>query len=192
MHQLNRPGTFSVFTHDGHKVSVILTKEFVKRFRERKPDPDAIRRLLKEGIKDPLDMFLAMPGTRSMTAILKATRTKVNVVLEIERRGGKPPRVIAVATTVYVGEFKARDLKDYEFTFDWNPPIKVVFERDYEFDLVQMVLDDLERNIQSIKDNTAYHLGDDLFSYIAEREGDTIMIPDARWRRDVYVYEFAA
>lgn len=72
-----------------------------------------------------------------------------------------------------------------------NPPVSVVFQRDYEPELVQMVLDDLNDRVGKLEDGTAYHLGDDTFSYIAEVEGRDILITDARWEKDVYVYSFS-
>lgn len=66
----------------------------------------------------------------------------------------------------------------------------VVFERDYETDLIQAVLEDLSKVFRTLEDGAAYHLGDEIVDYIAEREGGTIRIADARWPQEFHVYEF--
>jgi hypothetical protein len=187
----DRPGEAFRFIYNTHDIRVVLTREFVKRFRERKPSPDSTTFLLTEGIKDPLDALIAMPGLRSMTAIMKATKSRVNVVLHVERRPGQPPRILVIASTVHVGRFIARDLKDAVYEFDQNPSVQAIFESEYEPELVRLVLDDLSGRARQLEDGVAYHFGDDTFTYVAEVEGSRIYIPDARWEQDTYVYEFS-
>jgi len=187
------PGHYSSFTHDGHRISVILTDEFVSRYISRKPDPVRTKWLIEEGVKDPLDTLIAMSGTRSLSAILKAQKTKINLVLLLKRGSGEPPRIKVIAKTVHVGEFFPNKLKDYEFRMEGSPggsSVKVAFERDYEKDLIQAVLEDLSKIFRTLKDGAGYHLGDEIIDYIAEREGNIIRIADAMWAEEFYVYEF--
>jgi len=185
------PGRFSVFQYEGHKVSVILTDEFVIRYGQRKPKPERTEWLLTEGIKEPLDTLIAMPGTRSLSAVLKAQKTKINLVLVLSRSSGEPPRIKIVVRTVHVGIFFARDIKDYVYTMAGaKKGMHVVFERDYEPDLMQAVIEDLSKVYKTLQDGAGYHLGDDIVDYIAEREGTEIRIADARWAQEFYVYEF--
>jgi hypothetical protein len=136
------PGYYSSFVYEEHRISVVLTDEFVHRFKTRKPDPGRTKWLLNDGIKEPLDTLIAMPGTRSLTAILKSQKTKINLVLLLKRSSGEPPRIKVIAKTIHVGEFFPNKLKDYEFGMEGEkggPTMKVVFERDYEEDLIQAV-----------------------------------------------------
>lgn len=66
----------------------------------------------------------------------------------------------------------------------------VVFEKEYELELVQAVLDDLQPQIKTLIDGDCYHLGNNFVDYIAEPENGLIRIVDARWRKDVYFFEF--
>jgi hypothetical protein len=109
--------------------------------------------------------------------------------MAITKTSGEPPRIQVVCTTIFVGQFFPRDLKDYPYEFQMNPTVSVSFEREYEPALVQAVMDDLESRIETLKSGSGYHLGDEVVDYIAEVEDDGISIPDARWMRDTYVYE---
>lgn len=185
------PGRYLSFEYEGTKISLILTDEFVMRYGERKPDPERTEWLLREGIKEPLDTLLAMPGTRSLSAVLKAQKTKINLVLILTRGSGEPPRIKIVVKTIHVGQFFANSLKDYEYKLGGSKKtMKVVFERDYEPELIQAVLSDLLKIVRTLKDGAGYHLGDEIVDYIAEREGNVIRIADARWEQEFYVYEF--
>jgi hypothetical protein len=74
-----------------------------------------------------------------------------------------------------------------------NQAFRVVFERDYERALVDAVIEHLKTKIRGLRQNRAYHLVSKSVDYIAEVErGRVILIPDARWRRSLYVIEFAA
>ena len=187
------PGHYASFVYEGYKISIILTEEFVRRFGMRKPNPERTEWLLHEGIKEPLDTLIAMPGTRSLSAILKAQKTKINLVLLLTRGSGEPPRIKALAKTIHVGKFFPNDLKDYVFKMEGlrgGSAMKVIFERDYEEDLMRAVLEDLSKVYKTLEDKAGYHLGDEVVDYIAEREGGTIHIADARWTQESYIYEF--
>jgi hypothetical protein len=182
-------GKFASFDYEAHAITVILTAEFVKRFGQRKPEPSRTEWLLREGIKEPLDVLIGMPGTKFISSILKAKKTKINVALAITRLSGKKIQVIA--TTVHVGQKFFTRIKDYVFQLEGRRRVPgVVFEREYEPELIQAVLDDLEPRLATLEDGAAYHLGNDTIDYIAEREGEMVRIPDARWMQDLYVYEF--
>jgi len=185
----DRPGEAFSFPYEGVLVKVVLTREFVKRFRERKPSREATTWLLTEGVKEPVSTLLSMPGTKSLKSVLKATTTQVSVVAYVERRRGKIDAVNVVAGTVYRGPFSARDLDDYVFEFKKNPPVDIVFENSYEPSLVWAVLDDLGGR-RNLKPGTGHHLGNDFVDYVVEVDKRRILVALARWEDDVYVYDF--
>jgi hypothetical protein len=181
------------FAYEEHTISVFLSAEFIKRVTSRKPKPnlETLKWLLDEGVKDPLDYFIGQQGTLSIEATLRTAKSKINVPLIIERRRGDPSKIKITVKTIYVGEFIPYETDDYVRTFEHlNPPMRIVFERDYDPALMDAVMDDLRT--RAIKAHTGYHFMDEFISYIAEVEPDEILIPDARWRRAMHVFEFAA
>lgn len=188
------PGKYASFQYGEHSIDVIITEEFAKRVTQRSPKLDRLDWLLREGIKEALDVLISMPGTKSIQCTLRTKKSKIHVPVILERLSTDPRRIIASPATVYVGEFSPYET-DYPFTFE-NPATgtSVIFERDYEPELMQAVMDDLEPRHPNLRKRRGYHFMTRTISYIAEVEPArrAILIPDARWHQETYIFEFEA
>jgi len=189
MSTFRQTGVYKTFQYDQYVITLVVTDEFVSRVTSRNPKISVLEWLVVEGVKEPLDLFIGMTGTHSIQATLNANKSRIFVPLVLERNRRNPYAITVKFKTVYVGDFiPYKD--DYRFTFDKNPKVEVVFERDYEPELMAAVVDDLKER-WPLEAPRGYHLKTDLIDYIAEVEPDLrILIPDAGWRRESYIFEF--
>jgi hypothetical protein len=185
------PGFQFEETIDGTLYRIFYKQHFVDRYELDEPDHRALKRTISEEtisekIKEALVKIDEDMGSLDEGTGVIVSESKKFIMAFGVMKTSKGVQVNMITSSARI-DFTPRSAKDYIIKV--NPTFNVRFTEPFSLAMKVSILADIHKNWEVLEAGTTYHLHGELMDYWIERDGDTFVVFEADWSRELFEIE---